>query len=109
MKSMPAGRLFNLFPTAKTIGDDQSIFCRGPDGREENPFPYLHGDLIMLTPLKTKDAGHATAAGIENLIVKAQFGKHTRFCIHVHDRFMMAVSLDERFAPQPRGLIAASF
>jgi len=47
--------------------------------------------------LEAERAGHAAAAGIEMIEVEADLLQHKFFRLELHDRFVVAVALNDRF------------
>src|SRR6266496_6851679 len=87
---MTARQLSDLFTTTETICNDQRIVVSAPYSGKQYSFTYLDRYLVMVS-LKTKSSCHATAARVEDCVVKVQFREYSLFIRHLHDRGMMAM------------------
>lgn len=62
--------MFDLVPAGGAVGDDDGGFRFFADGREERQLAHLHRDVVGVGAV-AEDAGHAAAAGIDELDLEA--------------------------------------
>src|SRR3982751_2618049 len=101
MQRPSARGLLDLLAAAETVSDDQRVLRGLANARQQHTLADAHRDVVMLA-LEAERAGHAAAAGIEMLEVEAHLLQDLFLRLELHDRFVMAVALDDRFALQLR-------
>jgi len=92
-----AGVLRDLLAAAEAIGNEDGLGRSGADGGQENAFAESLGDF-KLVAFEAEGAGHAAAAGVEQIDVGAGAPEQFQFRCHLHQGFVMAVPLDDDFA-----------
>ena len=101
MQGMAGRALGDLLAATEAVGDDQPVGRGLADGGEK--FEFADGDRdVVLVLFKAKRAGHAAAAGSGALEVDAEAAQDGLFGGHLHERFVVAVAVEERFAVEPR-------
>lgn len=107
MERPTAGRLSDLFPAGKAIGNDERRRLGAADGRQERAFPDLHRESLVFR-FKPEGSRHAAAAGFGLLDFKAQAFQQLTVRRSRQDRLLMAVGLEDGTArntiPHPRPL-----
>ena len=95
------GLLLDLGAAAESVGNDQRVGGRGPDGRQQHPLPHRLGHLVVAT-LEAEVPGQPTAARVRN--VSADPGSlHERAVgLEADHRVLMAVRMHERVAADLR-------
>jgi hypothetical protein len=105
VQSFSPGRLPDLFVTAKAVGNDQSVVVQTPDRREQYPLAASNRYVIVL-PLKPERTCHAAAASLGHVVFDAQLFKYRLVVVHLEDRLMVAVPVNEGFFVHVRDLEA---
>jgi hypothetical protein len=74
----------DLAAAAEAVGDDQRVWVRLADGREQHALSRLHRHVVVLAGVVAERAGHPTAAGIENVEIETELRKHRLFVVQLH-------------------------
>src|ERR1700686_4786206 len=87
------GRLLYLFSTAEAVRHDQRIGVGCADGRQQHALTdgLRHRELAGL---EAERSGHAAAAGIERLQLDAHLPQQRFLVAHLHDGFLMTMSVE---------------
>ncbi len=88
------GGLKDLLAATEAIGDDQRIRLRLPHRRQEHSFSDRLRHRIFFF-LKAKGPCHSTASGVDGLQVRTHLAQQRLFVGHLHDCFVMAMSMKE--------------
>jgi hypothetical protein len=96
------GILRDLLAAAEAVGDEDGFGRGGADGGEENPFAERLGDDEFFA-LEAERAGHAAATGVEEFDFGAGAAEDRDFVGHLHDGFVMAVTLEDDFSADKLG------
>ncbi len=92
---LPPRRLLDLLAATEAIGDDQSFRICLTYCRQEHPFSNgLRHRIFFL--LKAKRSRHSTATRVQRLQVRAHLAQQLLFVRHLHDCFVMAMSMKEQ-------------
>ena len=95
MQRFPAGGLADLLAAAEAVGDDERVCVGGAHSRQQHAFGTAHRYLVLVR-VETERSGHATAAGIKNLVIETEVPRHLPVSIRLQDRFSVAVRMDDR-------------
>ena len=101
VQSVAVGALGDLLAATETVGDNQSFWGGGADGREEFELADGLGDRVFFF-FESERSGHAAAAWSGGVEIEAEAGEDGFFGGHFHDGFVVAVAVDEGFAAQRR-------
>ncbi len=102
MQGAAVGALGDLLAAAESVGDDEPVGGGFADGGEEFEFADGLGDVVLVDPLEAEGSGHAAASGGGRLEVDAEAVEERLFGGHLHDRLVMAVSVEQGFAAELR-------
>ena len=91
----------DLLAATEAVGDDEPVGWGAANGREEFEFADGHGDVIFLA-FEAEGAGHTAATGSGALEVDAEAAQEGLFGGHLHERFLMAVAVEDGFAVERR-------
>src|SRR5215469_8804048 len=97
MQGLARSALCDLLAAAESVGNDEPVVGRPADGGEKLEFADGGGDLVVLG-MEAEGASHAAAAGSGRLEVNAETAEEGFLGGHLHERFVMAVSVDEGVA-----------
>lgn len=89
--------LCDLFAATEAVGDYEPITGGLADSGQEFKFADGLRDFVFVT-LKTERARHAAAAGGRSSKIDAKAVKDGFFRSHLHDGFLMAMAMEDRFA-----------
>ena len=95
MQRFPAGGLADLLAAAEAVGDAERVCVGGAHSRQQHAFGTAHRYLVLVR-VETERSGHATAAGIKNLVIETEVPRHLPVSIRLQDRFVVAVRMDDR-------------
>jgi hypothetical protein len=98
MKSRPAGELPDLLAAGEAVGDHARLIRSGADFGQQAALGAPPGDFEMLAALEAEGAGHAAAAGVEDLDLEARSGEQGLLVGRPEQRALMAVRLRYRAA-----------
>ena len=87
----------DLFAATETVGNDEPVGWRLADGGKKFEFADGDGDFVLIW-FKTEGAGHAAATGSRSVEVDADAAQDGLFGGHLHQGFVMAVAVEDRFA-----------
>src|SRR5882672_2133398 len=93
--------LGNLFAATEAVGDDQPVGRSLADGWHQFEFADGDGDVVFIG-FEAEGASHAATAGGGTLEVDAEAAEDGLFGGHLHEGFVMAVAVEERFALEVR-------
>ena len=96
---MASSALGDLLATTESVGDDQPVVGSAANGGEKFEFSDRGGDCVFVA-LEAKGSGHATASRRGRLEVDTEAMEKRLLGGHLHDRFVMAVSVEHGFARQ---------
>src|SRR5579871_2003866 len=91
---MASGSLRDLLAATEPVGDDQPVVGRAADGGEKFQLSDGSGDVVLVA-LEAEGASHAAASGSGRLEVDADAGKERLLVGHLHDRLVMAMSVEQ--------------
>ncbi len=97
MEGVAAGALGDLLAAAESVGDDEPVGGGLADGGEKFEFADGFGDLIFVV-LEAEGSGHAATSGGGRPEVDADAVQERLFRGHLHDRFVVAVAVEQGFA-----------
>src|SRR5580700_3725840 len=100
MKRMPVRALGDLLAAAESVGDDQPVGRGMADGGKEFQFTDRDGNIVLIG-FKAEGTRHAAAAGSWSVELDPDPAQNGFFCGHLHQGFVMAVTVQERFAVEP--------
>ncbi len=83
----------------------QRLRGRLPHGRQQHSFAHRLRNRVFLL-LESKRAGHSAAARIRRLEIHAHLPQQRLFVTHLHERFLMAVAVQQHLARKRRRLVA---
>ena len=89
--------LGDLFAATETIGDDEPVCGSVADGRQEFEFADGDGDVVFVG-FEAEGAGHAATSRSRAGEVDAQAAQDGLLGGHLHNGFLVAVAVQERFA-----------
>ena len=99
VEGVAGGALGDLFAAAEAVGDDEPVPRGFTDCGEKFEFADGGGNVIFLfISFEAEGASHAAASGSWGLEVDADAVQQRFFGGHLHDGFVMTVSVKERFA-----------
>ncbi len=101
VQGVTVGFLGDLFAATEAVGNDEPVGRRLPDGGKKFQFADGARDFVLLF-LKTKSASHAAASGRGRGEVDAHAAEDGFLGSHLHDGFVMAVAVNQRFAGELR-------
>src|SRR5215471_19426552 len=101
VQGSPVRVLGDLFTAAETVGDDQPVVGGLPDGREKFEFSDGLRDFEVLV-MKAERSRHAAASRSGSGEVDAEAAEKRFLGAHLHDRFVMAMSVKQSFARKLR-------
>src|SRR5580692_9514797 len=101
MEGAAVGHLGDLLAAAEAIGDDQPVGGGAANGGEEFEFADGGGNFVFVA-LEAERSGHAAASGRGGLEVDAEAAQKRFLGGHLHDGFVMAVAVEQRFAVELR-------
>jgi hypothetical protein len=101
VEGVAGGALGDLLAAAESVGDDEPVGGGTADGREKFEFADGLGDVVVVV-LEAEGSGHAAASGSWGLEVDADAVEERFFGGHLHDGFVVAVSVEEGFAGELR-------
>jgi hypothetical protein len=99
VQRVAVSELGDLFAATEAVGDDEAFWRRVADGGEKFEFSNGGGDFVFVM-MEAEGAGHAAAAGGGRVEIDANAAEERFFRSHLHERFVMAVSVEEGFAVQ---------
>ena len=99
--------LGDLLPAAEAVGDDQPVVRCLADGGEEFELSDGLGDFVVLG-VEAEGSGHAAASGGGSREVDAEAAEEGFLGGHLHDGFVMAMAVKQRFARELRKRRAGS-
>src|SRR6266478_1091631 len=91
-----SGTLRDLLAATEAIRDDQG-FLRGiPNSWQQDSFGHClrHCKLVFL---ESERPGHSATSGIQRLHFCAQLPQQPFFMVHFHQRFLVAVAMEQDF------------
>src|SRR6266487_4593211 len=89
-------RLSYLLPATEAISNNECVLARSTHCREQHSLPHLHRHLVVIF-LKPKGSSHATTACIGHLEVKPQLLQDGFFIPHLHNSFMVTMTMHNSF------------
>ena len=102
-----AGGLKNLLTATEAVRDDECLQRRLAHSRQQHAFTGSLRDRVFIT-FEAERASHTATSRVKRL----QFGAHfanERFGVgHFHERFLMAVAVQQDFSRKSRGFMAGS-
>ena len=101
MQRPAAGLLGDLLAATEAGGNDQGVFGCLAHGGEEHLLADRDRHVVALPLLEAEGAGHTAAAGVEHLQIEPEIAQHLHRVVHVEDRFLMAVAVEQGLALQP--------
>src|SRR5579863_6630736 len=101
MQRVAASPLGDLLAATEAVGDDQPVWRSFADGRQQFQFADSCRGLVFVV-LETEGAGHPAASRSRSLEVDADALKQRLLGSHLHDRFMVAVPMQQRLAFEAR-------
>src|SRR5580700_1041330 len=107
MHRFSSGGLRYLLAATESVGDDGCVLLRCPHRRQEHSFANRLGYCVLLFG-KAEGAGHTAAAGVQGFEVSTRLAQQGFFVGHLHDGFVMTMSVEEYLLRQLRRLIARS-
>ena len=96
---MAVGALRDLFAATEAVGDDQAVGRGLADRGQKFQFADRDRDVVLLF-LEAERAGHAATARRWSAPVDAHLSQNRFFIGHFHQRFVMAVAMDQGLARQ---------
>src|SRR5712691_723157 len=102
---LPSGSLEDLLPATEPIGDNQCIRGRVAHRGQQHTFADRLRHRVLLS-LEAKGPRHPAAPGVDGLQIGTHPSKQRFFIAQFHDRFVMAVSVQEHLPAKLRRLIA---
>src|SRR5207248_1370849 len=96
-----------LFSTTESIRHDQRVGVGLPNGRQQHALANGLRDVERLF-VKPECSGHAATAGVERLEIGTHLPEQRLLVAHLHQRFLMTMSMEEHGARQSRWLIVSS-
>src|SRR3954469_1196450 len=102
MQRTAAGLLGDLLAATEARGNDQGVLRSLAHGGEEHLLAHRDRDVVALPLLEAEGAGHAAAAGVEHLQIEPEIAQHLHRVVHVEDRFLMAMAVEQGLALQLR-------
>ena len=97
VQGVPVGLLGDLLAAAETVGYDQPVGGSLADGGEEFQFAYGFRNGVFIS-FEAEGSGHAAASGGGRGVVDAHALEDGFFGGHLHDRFVVAVAVDQSAA-----------
>ena len=97
MQGVAVGFLRDLFAATEAIGDDEPVGGGLANGGQEFEFSNGFGNVVGGF-FEAEGSGHATASGSGSGEVDTHALQDGLFGGHLHQSFVVAVSVDERFA-----------
>jgi len=97
MQGVTVGFLSDLLAATETVGDDEPVGGSVTDSGKQFEFADGARDCVLFF-FKTKGAGHAAASGSGRGEIDAHAAENGFLGGHLHDGFVMAMAMDERFA-----------
>jgi len=99
----PAARsLGDLLAATEAVGHDPYVLRRLAHGRQQHLFADFHRHVVVLPGFEAERAGHAAAARIDHLDVKAEIAEDFLRIAQLEDRLLVAMPVDDRLAVEPR-------
>src|SRR5271170_8229233 len=92
VQGAPVGVLSNLFATAETVCDNQSIRGCISHSRKQHALAECLRYLVLFL-LKTERPSHATAASVKHFNLRAGRREYGKFIVHLHQRLVMAMTM----------------
>src|SRR5689334_14887402 len=89
--------------TAKPISDDQRVLRQSPHRRKQNTLAASDRYVVML-PLKPGRTRHAAATALGHIVFDPEFREHGLLVVHLKDRSVVTVSVNESFFVHVRDL-----
>jgi hypothetical protein len=108
MQHLPSRSLLDLFPAAKTVGDNETVPRCPADFRQKGALGGRHGDSVFFC-FESEGACHAAAAGLHHFVIEPEAVENVPLGGGIEDRVMMAVELDERAGVGAQMAEASSF
>src|SRR5207253_5226558 len=105
MERLSPGGLLGLLAATESVGDDQRVAFCFANARKQHALADPHRNVVMLR-LKAERAGHTAASGIEMFEIEPDFLQRGFLRLELHDRFVMAMALDNGLALQARNFEA---
>ena len=96
MKRMSTRALSYLFATTETVGNDEPVGWSLANRRHEFKLANGNRDVIFV-PLEAEGSSHPAASRSGTPEIDAQTRKNGLFRRHLHERFLMAVTVEDRF------------
>ena len=106
MQGVSPGTLANLFTATESIGDDKRLIRLLANRRQQHPLSDGLRDFELIS-FKSECSGHSATTGVEEIHVRAHATEQRHFVGHFHQRLVMTMSLNDYFAFEWRGFIAA--
>src|ERR1051326_4253928 len=103
MQRVASGELGDLLAATEAVGDDQPVGGCLADGGEQFELADGGGDGVLVV-LEAEGSGHAAASRGWRLEVDAEAAQEGFLGGHLHDRFVVAVSVEQGFTPELREL-----
>src|SRR5690606_26627961 len=99
--------LADLLAATEPVRDDDRVLAGLADRWQQHALAGADRDLVLLR-LEAERAGHAAAAGVEDLEVQADPRQELLLGVEVHDRLVMAMAVDDGACAEPRRFVALS-
>src|SRR5581483_7232309 len=99
MHSVAARSVHDLFPATESVGNDQGVWIRRPDTRQQNAFANLHRYVVVML-LVAEGSSEPAATRIERFGIEAHARNELFFRRQAEQGLMMAVAVYQRFALQ---------
>src|SRR5882672_5483824 len=97
MQGLTVGFLGNLLAAAEAVGDDQPVGGRLADSWQKFELPDSFRHVVFLF-FEAESSRHAAASGCWSGEIDPHPAQDRFFRGHLHDRFVMAVTVNESLA-----------
>ncbi|MDQ6878435.1 MAG: hypothetical protein M3082_12245, partial [Candidatus Dormibacteraeota bacterium] len=106
MQRAALGSLADLLLATEAVGDNERVGFGLAHCWQQRALATGERDIAMLAALEAEGTGHAAAAWLRHVEVKAHLFQQRGLILHTHDRFVVAVTVDQRLAMKRRGLVS---
>ena len=96
-------RLPDLLAATETVRNQKRVFGRLARRRKQHQLAHLHRGVVMIA-LKPERARHSATARIQHVDVDLHLLQQLFFRGHFDERFLVAMTMPERFSLQLRNL-----